>query len=77
VAFGISFEFPILMMFLLLARIITTQQLRKVRRFAFLGIVVFAAVATPSQDPISLFAMAVPMYVLYEASILIGRLLKR
>ena len=76
-AFGVSFEFPIVMMFLLLAHIITTQQLRKVRRFAFLGIVIFAAVITPSQDPISLFAMAVPMYILYEASILIGRLLKR
>ena len=76
-AFGVSFEFPILMMFLLLARIITTAQLRKIRKYAFLGIVIFAAVITPSQDPISLFAMAIPMYLLYEASILIGRLLKR
>src|SRR6266540_44857 len=33
-AFGISFEFPILMMFLLLARILTTQQLRQVRKYA-------------------------------------------
>ena len=76
-AFGVSFEFPIVMMFLLLARIITTQQLRKIRRFTFLGLVVFAAVITPSQDPISLFAMAVPMYLLYEGSIIIGRILKR
>ena len=76
-AFGVSFEFPILMMFLLLARIVHTSQLRKVRKYAFLGIVVFAAVITPSQDPISLFAMAIPMYLLYEASIIIGRLLKR
>ena len=76
-AFGVSFEFPILMMFLLLARIVHTSQLRKVRKYAFLGIVVFAAVITPSQDPISLFAMAIPMYLLYEVSILLGRLLKR
>jgi sec-independent protein translocase protein TatC len=76
-AFGVSFEFPIVMMFLLLARIITTQQLRKIRKYAFLGIVVFAAVITPSQDPISLFAMAIPMYLLYEVSIVLGRLLKR
>jgi len=76
-AFGVSFEFPIVMMFLLLARIITTQQLRKIRKYAFLGIVIFAAVITPSQDPISLFAMAIPMYLLYEVSILLGRLLKR
>jgi sec-independent protein translocase protein TatC len=76
-AFGISFEFPIVMMFLLLARILSTRQLRKVRKYAFLGIVIFAAIITPSQDPISLFAMAVPMYLLYEVSILFGRLLKR
>ncbi|MDQ1515967.1 MAG: sec-independent protein translocase protein TatC [Actinomycetota bacterium] len=76
-AFGISFEFPIVMMFLLLARIITTSQLRKIRKYAFLGIVIFAAVITPSQDPISLFAMAIPMYLLYEVSIVLGRLLKR
>jgi sec-independent protein translocase protein TatC len=76
-AFGVSFEFPIVMMFLLLARIITTAQLRKIRKFAFLGIVIFAAVITPSQDPISLFAMAIPMYLLYEVSIVLGRLLKR
>jgi sec-independent protein translocase protein TatC len=76
-AFGVSFEFPILMMFLLLARVVHTSQLRKVRKYAFLGIVIFAAVITPSQDPISLFAMAIPMYLLYEVSILIGRLLKR
>jgi sec-independent protein translocase protein TatC len=76
-AFGVSFEFPIVMMFLLLARIITTAQLRKIRKYAFLGIVIFAAVITPSQDPISLFAMAIPMYLLYEVSILLGRLLKR
>ena len=77
VAFGASFEFPVLLMFLLLARVLNTGQLRKVRRYTFLGIVIFAAVITPSQDPISLFAMAVPMYLLYEVSILIGRILKR
>jgi len=76
-AFGVSFEFPIVMMFLLLARIVTTRTLRKVRKYTFLGLVVFAAVITPSQDPISLFAMSIPMYLLYEATIIIGRILKR
>jgi sec-independent protein translocase protein TatC len=76
-AFGVSFEFPIVMMFLLLARVVTTQTLRKTRKYTFLGIVIFAAVITPSQDPISLFAMAIPMYLLFEITILIGRILKR
>jgi sec-independent protein translocase protein TatC len=77
VAFGVAFEFPVVLVFLLLARVLTTQQLRRWRRPAILIIVVFAAVITPSQDPYSLFAMAVPMYIFYELSIIIGRLLKR
>jgi len=63
--------------FLLIARIITTAQLRHARRWAAVGIVAFAAVITPSQDPYSLFFMAVPMYLFYESSIIIGRILKR
>jgi sec-independent protein translocase protein TatC len=77
ISFGVAFEFPIVMMFLLLARVVTTRSLRKVRKFTFLGLVVFCAVITPSQDPITLFAMAIPMYFLYEGTIIIGRILKR
>jgi sec-independent protein translocase protein TatC len=77
VAFGVAFEFPVVLVFLLLARVLTTQQLRRWRRPAILIIVVFAAVITPSQDPYSLFFMAVPMYIFYEMSIIIGRVLKR
>ncbi|MFI5045542.1 MAG: twin-arginine translocase subunit TatC [Acidimicrobiia bacterium] len=77
IAFGLSFEFPVILMFLLLAHVISTAQLRKWRRYAIVAIVAFAAVITPSQDPYSLFAMAIPMYIFYEACILIGRFLKR
>jgi sec-independent protein translocase protein TatC len=77
VAFGLSFEFPIVLVFLLIARVLTTEQLRHTRRWAAIGIVTFAAVITPSQDPYSLFFMAAPMYVFYESSIIIGRILKR
>jgi sec-independent protein translocase protein TatC len=76
-AFGLSFEFPVLLVFLLLVRVLRTTTLRKYRRHAIVGIVTFAAVITPSQDPYSLFLMAVPMYIFYEASIVIGRILKR
>ena len=77
VAFGISFEFPVVLVFLLLVKIINTRQLRSFRRGAILIIVIFAAVITPSQDPYSLFLMAIPMYLFYEISIIIGRLMKR
>jgi sec-independent protein translocase protein TatC len=76
-AFGLSFEFPVVLVFLLIARVLTTAQLRAWRRYAAVIIVSFAAIITPSQDPYSLFALALPMYLFYEASILIGRFLKR
>jgi sec-independent protein translocase protein TatC len=77
VAFGLSFEFPVILVFLMLAHVLTSAQLRQWRRYAIVAIVVFAAVITPSQDPYSLFAMAIPMYVFYEICIIIGRFLKR
>jgi sec-independent protein translocase protein TatC len=77
VAFGLAFEFPVVLVFLLLARVITTQQLRRWRRPAIVIIVIFAAIITPSQDPYSLFFMVVPMYLFFEASIIIGRVLRR
>ena len=76
-AFGLSFEFPVVLVFLMLARVLKTSTLRKYRRHAIVGIVAFAAVITPSQDPYSLFFMAAPMVLFYEGSIVIGRILKR
>lgn len=77
VAFGLAFEFPVLLVFLELVGAVTSQRLSSWRRPAIVIIVAAAAIITPSQDPYSLFAMAIPMYVFYELSILIGRLLKR
>jgi sec-independent protein translocase protein TatC len=77
VAFGIAFEFPVVLMFLLIARVISTAQLRRWRRWAIVLIFAFAAVITPSQDPYSLFLMALPLCLFYEACIVIGRIMKR
>lgn len=77
VAFGIAFEFPVVLMFLLIARVVSTQQLRKSRRWAIVGIFAFSAVITPSQDPYSLFLMAIPLVLFYEIVIIIGRVMKR
>jgi sec-independent protein translocase protein TatC len=76
-AFGISFEFPVVLVFLLLIGALRTETLRKSRRYSIVGIFIFAAVITPSQDPYSLFLMAIPMCLFYEGSIIIGRVLKR
>lgn len=72
-AFGLSFEFPIVLVFLELAGIITTRQLRDARRWAILGITVFAAFITPSADPYTMLAMMLPMMAFYEAAIIVGR----
>ncbi len=77
IAFGLAFEFPVVLMFLLLARVITTSWLRRRRRWAIVLIFAFAAIITPSQDPYSLFFMAIPMIIFYEACIVLGRILKR
>jgi len=77
IAFGIAFEFPVVLTFLLLARVISVAQLRRWRRAAIVLITIFAAVITPSQDPYSLLLMMVPMYLFYEVCIIIGRILKR
>jgi len=76
-SFGISFEFPIVLIFLTLAGVITTRQLRGARRGAILGIAIFAAVITPSSDPYTMLAMSIPMWIFYELSIIVGRLMKR
>ena len=60
-AFGIGFQFPVLLVFLQLVGVLTPQQLIKQWRYAIMVIFVVAAVITPSGDPISLLALAVPM----------------
>jgi sec-independent protein translocase protein TatC len=76
-AFGVGFEFPIVLVFLQLAGILEPRTLRSVRRYAVVGIVVLVAVITPSGDPYTLGILSVPMYLFYEASIVIGTLLTR
>jgi sec-independent protein translocase protein TatC len=76
-AFGIGFEFPVLLVALQLVGILQPRQLASARRYAAVIIVVVAAVITPSGDPITLAVLALPMYLLYEASILIGWLVAR
>jgi sec-independent protein translocase protein TatC len=76
VAFGLTFEFPVLLVSLEVAGIVRPQQLASWRRWAIVAIVVVAGVVTPSSDPFSMLAMAVPLYVFYELSILVGRLVQ-
>ena len=77
VAFGVTFEFPVLLVSLEMAGVLTPKQLSSWRRWAIIGIVVLAGVITPSSDPFSMLAMAVPLYLFYEVSIIIGKFVRR
>jgi sec-independent protein translocase protein TatC len=76
-AFGIAFEFPVLLVFLQLVGVLTPQTLAKGWRYAILAIFVIAAVITPSGDPYSMMALAGPMSLFYLLSILIGFLFQK
>jgi len=73
IGFGIGFQFPIVLVFLQLIGLVQTQTLQQGRRFAVVGITILVAVLTPSGDPFTLLAMAIPLYFFYEVSILFGR----
>lgn len=71
-AFGVGFEFPVLLVALQLVGVLTPRRLLRWWRQAIVVVAAIAAVITPSGDPISMIALAVPMAVLYVVSILIG-----
>jgi sec-independent protein translocase protein TatC len=75
--FGIAFEFPVLLVALQLAGVVSYKSLVRWRRWAVVGIVSVAAVITPSGDPLSMMVLAVPLVAFYELSIVLGRLLCR
>lgn len=76
-AFGLSFEFPLVLIFLGRVGVVSSRQLRDVRRYAILGIALFAAVITPSQDPYTMLMMMAPLVLFYEVAILVVRAMKK
>ncbi|MBU4193410.1 MAG: twin-arginine translocase subunit TatC [Actinobacteria bacterium] len=72
-AFGIAFETPIFIWMLVALGVLTPEQLRKQWRYAYIVILLFAAIITPDWNPITMMMVAVPMVLLYEISILLAR----
>jgi sec-independent protein translocase protein TatC len=77
VAFGISFEYPLIIAILVLMGVVTHAKLTEYRRHAFFAAFVAAAIITPSQDPFTMCVMALPLAIFYEACILFARLVER
>ena len=71
--FGVSFQLPLIMLFLLNKGIIKVKSLNNKRAEMFIVILIFSAVITPTGDPISLFIFTLPMYLLIEIMIFIHK----
>ena len=77
VAFGVSFELPLIAIALNLVGVLSHEMLAKSRRWIFFLTVVFAAFITPTQDPFTMLLMAGPMILLFELAIQVARIVDK
>jgi len=75
--FGLAFEFPVFLFAAAAVGVVGSRRLAQGRRWAVLIIVTVGAVVTPSGDPLTLLLLSVPLYVLYEITILLIRFVLR
>jgi sec-independent protein translocase protein TatC len=73
--FGVVFELPLVMLLLAWAGVVDHLKLRKVRKYAILVEAIVAMVITPSQDPLSMCLMLIPLMILYEVGIWLAKLM--
>jgi Tat protein translocase TatC len=77
VAFGVVFELPLALGLLAFVGIVTPEMLGRVRKYAIIANFIFAAIITPTTDPLSLFMMAIPLCVFYEVGIVLARIMRK
>ncbi|MFA1547171.1 twin-arginine translocase subunit TatC [Actinomadura chokoriensis] len=70
--FGLTFELPLFVVVLNLAGVLSSTRIRRSQRMILFGIFVFAAVATPSADPFTMLALALPTVLLFEVAALLA-----
>jgi sec-independent protein translocase protein TatC len=75
--FGVAFQYPVFLFAVAAAGLITARQLARGRRWAILIIVVVGAMITPTGDPLTLLALSVPLYLFYEITYWLVRLVLR
>ncbi len=75
--FGVAFEIPLFVVLLNLAGVVKARHLARWRAWIIFGTFVFAAVATPSTDPITMLLLAIPMVLLFLISEVIARIVDR
>lgn len=69
---GLLFQLPVVIFFLSSIGVVTPQLLRQYRKHAVVAILIIGAIITPSADPLSQALIAIPLYILYEVSIVIS-----
>lgn len=74
IIFGVSFELPLLLIMLNVAGVLTGEKLARSRRYAIFGLVVFAGLIVPGNDPITMVALAASLVLLYEVAVQVTRL---
>ncbi|MDH5508795.1 MAG: twin-arginine translocase subunit TatC [Nitrospinota bacterium] len=72
IGFGVAFELPLVLIFLMATRITNYRALARHRGYALIGSVTAGAVLTPTQDPFNMMVLAVPLYLFFEMSLLVG-----
>ena len=76
IAFGLAFEVPVAVVLLVMAGAVSVAQLREARAYVIVGAFVLGAIFTPP-DVISQFMLAIPLWLLYEAGILVANLMQK
>jgi len=76
IAFGLTFEVPIVVIVLVRMGLVTVEKLREIRPYVIVGAFVLAAIVTPP-DIMSQLLLAVPLCVLYEVGLLIAPMFGR
>ncbi len=77
IAFGLAFELPVLILLLVKMGVLQVPMLRRIRPQAFVAVMIFAAVLTPTTDIITMLLMGGPMFLLYEACIVVASISER
>jgi sec-independent protein translocase protein TatC len=76
IAFGVTFEVPVVVIVLVRAGVISIEKLKKIRPYVFVGAFVVGAIFTPP-DVVSQFMLAVPLWLLYELGIVLAPMVGR
>ena len=74
IGFGIAFELPIVIFYLVIFNIVPYPKLRASWRFIYIGLMVFSAMVTPDANPVTMLLMFAALVALYEGSLLISRI---